>query len=86
MEVTLNRDFIEREIRSALVETMDMSDATELDLDDSLYERGLASLSTVQLVLELEERLQVRFPDSALTPELCSSIRSLLGGVEAVMT
>ena len=37
---------------------------------DSLYELGLDSMGTIQLLLELEETFAVTFPDEALKPEV----------------
>ena len=36
----------------------------------SLFDLGLDSMGTVQLLLELEETFGVTFPDEALTPEV----------------
>ena len=37
---------------------------------DSLYDLGLDSMGTIQLLLELEETFGVTFPDDALKPEI----------------
>jgi acyl carrier protein len=45
--------------------------------DSDLYEAGLTSLSTVNLMLALEEHFDVEFLDSMLGRKTFSSIRSL---------
>ncbi len=37
---------------------------------DSLYDLGLDSMGTIQLLLELEETFGVTFPDESLKPEI----------------
>lgn len=41
-----------------------------LQPSDSLYDLGLDSMGTIQLLLELEETFAVTFPDDALKPEV----------------
>src|SRR3954465_12997310 len=48
-----------------------------LDDDSDLYQAGLTSLSTVNLMLALEEHFDVEFLDSMLGRKTFSSIRSL---------
>ena len=52
-------------------------DATQLSEDADLYEAGLTSLSTVNLMLALEEHFNVEFSDRMLGRKTFSSIRSL---------
>lgn len=52
-------------------------DAEHLADDADLYEAGLTSLSTVNLMLALEERFDVEFSDRMLARKTFSSIRSL---------
>jgi len=65
-------------------------DVTSLTDDSDLYEAGLTSLSTVNLMLALEEHFDVEFRDSMLKRRTFQSIRSLseaiaelLGGAQA---
>jgi acyl carrier protein len=53
------------------------TDVSSLDDDADLYEAGLTSLSTVNLMLALEERFDVEFRDSMLKRRTFQSIRSL---------
>jgi acyl carrier protein len=52
-------------------------DVATLDDDADLYEAGLTSLSTVNLMLALEERFDVEFTDKMLKRRTFQSISSL---------
>lgn len=49
----------------------------ELDWDRPLRDLGLNSLSSIDLLLELEEALDVQFADDQLSPESFATARSL---------
>ncbi len=57
-------------------------DASTLDDDSDLYEAGLTSLSTVNLMLALEEHFNVEFLDRMLGRKTFGSIRSLSEAIE----
>ncbi len=48
-----------------------------LSFDDDLYEAGLSSLASVNLMLAVEEAFDVEFPDHLLTRRSFQSIASL---------
>jgi acyl carrier protein len=52
-------------------------DVATLDDDSDLYEAGLTSLSTVNLMLALEEHFDVEFTDRMLKRKTFQTIRSL---------
>jgi len=52
-------------------------DANQLDEDSDLYQAGLTSLSTVNLMLALEEHFDVEFLDRMLGRKTFGSIRAL---------
>jgi acyl carrier protein len=52
-------------------------DVSTLDDESDLYEAGLTSLSTVNLMLALEERFDVEFTDKMLKRRTFQTIRSL---------
>ena len=52
-------------------------DVTTLNDDSDLYGAGLTSLTTVHLMLALEDQFNVEFPDRMLGRKMFSSIRSL---------
>jgi acyl carrier protein len=66
------------DIRALLAEhgrlTTDVAQLTE---DSDLYQAGLTSLTTVNLMLAIEERFDVEFLDSMLGRKTFGSIRSL---------
>ena len=49
--------------------------------DDDLYEAGLSSLASVNLMLAIEDAFDVEFPDHLLTRRSFQSISSLTGVV-----
>ena len=59
-------------------------DAGTLSPDSDLYEAGLTSLATVNLMLAIEERFDVEFPDRMLGRKTFGSIRSLTEAVRSL--
>ena len=57
-------------------------DVAQLDDDSDLYEAGLTSLSTVNVMLALEEHFNVEFLDRMLGRKTFGSIRSLSEAIE----
>jgi acyl carrier protein len=57
-------------------------DVSELSDDSDLYQAGLTSLSTVNLMLALEEHFNVEFLDRMLGRKTFGSIRSLAEAIE----
>ena len=71
-------DPIETTVRDVLAECAKLpTGAAELDAEDDLFDRGLTSLATVEVMLALEERCGVEFPDEALTRATFRSVASL---------
>jgi acyl carrier protein len=56
----------------------------ELEDGTDLHSAGLTSLATVGLMLALEERFDIEFPDSLLSRKTFSSIDALVAAVEAL--
>ncbi|HYC36426.1 MAG TPA: acyl carrier protein [Usitatibacter sp.] len=56
-------------------------DVSTLADDADLYQAGLTSLSTVNLMLALEERFDVEFPDRMLGRKTFGSIASLADAI-----
>lgn len=52
-------------------------DAQTLTEDSDLYEAGLTSLTTVNLMLALEDAFDIEFPDNRLGRKTFESIRSI---------
>jgi acyl carrier protein len=59
--------------------------ADTLTDEADLYEAGLTSLSTVNLMLALEEHFDVEFLDSMLGRKTFSSIRALSEAIEQLL-
>lgn len=71
------------DIRSILSEHARLLvDVDTLTDDADLYQAGLTSLSTVNLMLALEEHFDVEFLDSMLGRKTFSSIRSLSDAIQ----
>ena len=51
--------------------------AAEISEDDNLFDKGLDSFGSVQLMLALEEHFDVEFPDHLLSRKSFSTIRSI---------
>ena len=66
----------EDDIRDILRQNEAMSPIVDsLKEDDDLFEKGLDSFGSVQLMLALEERFNIEFPDNLLNRRSFSSIR-----------
>lgn len=57
-------------------------DPAQLEDDSNLYEAGLTSLTTVNLMLAIEEAFDVEFGDNMLSRKTFQSIRSLCDALE----
>jgi acyl carrier protein len=71
------------QIRTILAEHARLQvDPSQLAEDSDLYQAGLTSLSTVNLMLALEEHFNVEFSDRMLGRKTFGSIRSLAEAIE----
>lgn len=74
---------LNEEVRAVVTQHAKLSvDVQSLSDDSDLYAAGLSSLSTVNLMLALEDRFDVEFKDSMLGRKTFSSIRSLSEVIE----
>ena len=74
----MTTDAIDTQIRSALAEHGRLNkDAHQLAADDDLYQAGLTSHASVNLMLALEALFDVEFPDHLLNRSVFSSIESI---------
>ncbi len=74
-------------IRTILAEHGRLSvDPQRLHEESDLYEAGLTSLATVNLMLALEEHFAVEFPDRMLGRKTFSSIGSLSNAIAELRT
>jgi acyl carrier protein len=59
-----------------------VGDARDIPLDAPLRELGLNSLRAVDLLIDLEDRFSIAFPDEALTDENFANAKSLMALLE----
>ncbi len=57
------------------------SDVSVLAPDANLYQAGLSSHASVNVMLALEDRFDIEFPDRMLTPSVFESISSIEAAV-----
>jgi acyl carrier protein len=66
------------EVRRVLAEQGRLAvSADDLALDDSLYDAGMTSHASVNVMLALEDAFDTEFPDRLLTRNVFESIRSI---------
>ncbi len=74
------------QIRAILKEHARLSvDVNSLTEDSDLYEAGLTSLTTVNLMLALEDKFDIEFQDAMLGRKLFATIRSLSEALETLV-
>lgn len=61
-------------------------DAAMLDANADLYQAGMNSHASVNVMLALEDHFDVEFPDSMLTPSVFESIASIEAAVSTLRT
>lgn len=70
------------EIRSLLKQNpMITCDVDKLSDDDNLYEAGLTSFASVQMMLALEDAFDIEFPEDMLTRRTFSSLANVAAAV-----
>lgn len=62
------------------------ADINSLTDDSDLYQAGLTSLTTVNLMLALEDHFDIEFPDKMLGRKTFESIRSLTEAIEELVS
>ena len=76
----------EETVRSILTEHSKLSiDLSTLASDSDLYEAGLTSLTTVNVMLAIEDHFDVEFEDSMLARATFQSVDSLVDAVEELL-
>ena len=61
-------------------------DPASLAVDDDLYEAGMTSHASVNVMLALEDRFDVEFPDAMLTRGAFASIGAIVDAVSMLQT
>ena len=74
------------QIRSVLEKHARLSKAVaSLNDDSDLYDAGLTSLTTVNLMLALEDHFNIEFPEKMLGRKTFQSIRSLSEAIQELV-
>jgi acyl carrier protein len=74
------------DIRQILVQHGRLSiDALSLEPECDLYAAGLTSLATVGIMLAIEDRYDLEFPESMLSRKTFRSVASIAESVETIM-
>jgi acyl carrier protein len=60
-------------------------DVDDLTDDADLYQAGMTSHASVNVMLALEEAFDLEFPDSMLTRQMFKSVASIGGGIRNLM-
>jgi acyl carrier protein len=60
------------------------TDAGTLAPHDDLYEAGMTSHASVNVMLALEDRFDLEFPDEMLKPSVFASIAAIVAAVERI--
>lgn len=55
-----------------------------LDLDGDLFDAGMTSHQTVQVMLAIEDEFDIEFPDDLLNRTTFTSIRSIVDALETI--
>ena len=75
-----------KDVRQILIEHSKLSvDFDSLGDDDDLYNVGLTSLTTVNLMLAIEDHFDVEFEDSMLARSTFQSISALADAVDTLL-
>ena len=76
----------EEAVRSILAEHSKLSvDFGSVPSDSDLYDAGLTSLTTVNVMLAIEDHFDVEFEDSMLARATFQSVESLVDAVEELL-
>lgn len=86
MSTTAPPETIDAALRTLLAEVARLrTDPAVLTADADLYAVGLSSLATVDLMLAIEDRFGIEFPQERLNRRTFGSIAGIRAAVEAVL-
>jgi acyl carrier protein len=71
-------------VRQVVIEAAGIHNAAELLDTQDLWDAGMDSLSSVNLMVQLEDAFGVQLPDELLTREVFSSIASIAEALESM--
>ena len=70
------------QIRQILAEQGRLPVADSIDVDADLFEAGMSSHASVNVMLAIEDEFDIEFPDSMLKRSVFESISSISGALE----
>ncbi len=83
---TLSNPSVEAKIRTILTEHGRLiQDAASLDAEADLYEAGMTSHASVNVMLALESQFEIEFPDSMLKRSVFESIAAMAAAVAELL-
>ena len=78
---------IESQVRGVLSARAKIDvDIHSISAADSLYDAGMTSHATVKVMLGLEDRFDVEFPDELLQRSVFDRIESIVNAIEKLLT
>ena len=79
----MTRDDIVTRIKRVLNEHARLAtDALELSAEDDLYDSGMSSHASVEVMLSLEAEFDIEFPDSMLSREVFQTVGAIADAIE----
>lgn len=83
----MTRDEIVNRVKGVLKEHARLgTDALELSEEDDLYDYGMSSHASVEVMLSLEAEFDVEFPDSMLRREVFQAVGAIADAIEQLST
>lgn len=74
-----------RQVREIVAREADVSDAANLADNQDLWAAGMDSLSSVNLLVQLEQAFEVQFPDELLVRDVFASIASIAAALGSLI-
>ena len=82
----MDRHEIELGVREVLLARANLPvDAIAIDESASLYDAGMTSHSTVRVMLSLEDRFDLEFPDEYLERSIFDQVGTIVGAIETIL-
>ena len=82
--LSINKEETQQKVLEVLKNYIDLeADGGNLEMNDSLNDRGIDSFKVIYMLLDLEEMFGIQISDSMLSPELFESPNSIY---EAIVT
>ena len=74
-----NREALTKEVKEVIVESLELEmDPEDIEDEESLFGVGLDSISTIELIVGIEETFGVEVDDEDVSEELVESVKSIV--------